>query len=100
MATDIVLKSKRNLKIQEPKKYKVVMYNDDFTPMEFVVEILMDIFRKNYDDAVNLMMEVHQGTKATVGVYTYDIASTKAKEAMSRAREEGYPFRVKCEKKY
>ena len=98
MATDIILKNKRDLKIQEPKKYKVVMYNDDFTPMEFVVEILMEIFGKLYDDAINLMMEVHQGTKATVGVYTYDIASTKASQAMARAREEGYPFRVKCEK--
>lgn len=97
MATEIIVKNKRKIKMKEPRKYKVVMYNDDFTPMEFVVEILMEIFKKSQEDAINIMMEVHQGLKATVGIYTYDIATSKANVAMTRAREEGYPFRVKVE---
>lgn len=95
MAADTLLKNKSKTKIKEPKKYKVVMYNDDFTPMDFVVDILIHIFHKSNEEAVNLMMSIHKGTKAVVGTYSYDIAKTKAEQSMSLAREAGYPFRVK-----
>lgn len=96
MATDTLVKNKNKIKLKEPKKYKVVMYNDDFTPMDFVVDILIQIFHKNQEEAANLMMNIHKGTKAVVGIYSYDIARTKAEQAMSLAREAGYPFRVKA----
>lgn len=84
-------------KVKEPKMYHVVMYNDDFTPMDFVVEILISVFHKSETDAFHLMYAIHRGTKAVVGTYTYDMAVTKADEAVRQAREEGYPFRVETE---
>lgn len=97
MATATSTKEKVRTKLQEPKRFKVVMHNDDFTPMEFVVKILMQIFNKQYDEAVTLMMTVHKSQRADVGIYSYDIAHSKVNAAMFRAREEGYPFRVTCE---
>ena len=73
------------------------MYNDDFTPMEFVVNILMDVFHKDQLEAMEIMMRIHKGTKEVVGEYAYDIARTKADICVRRAREEGYPFLVKIE---
>ncbi|MEG0295139.1 MAG: ATP-dependent Clp protease adaptor ClpS [Clostridium sp.] len=97
MATGSNIKEKNNIKIKEPKKYKVVMYNDDFTSMEFVVFVLMNIFRKSNEEAVNIMMMVHKGGKAIVGTYSYDIARTKVDQTTQLAREEGFPFRLKIE---
>lgn len=84
-------------KVKEPKMYHVIMYNDDFTPMDFVVEILMSVFNKSESEAFRLMYAIHRGTRAIVGTYVYDIAVTKADEAVKRAREAGYPFRVETE---
>lgn len=86
----------RNL-IKEPKRYKVIMHNDDFTTMEFVVSILIDIFHKSNAEAEKIMLFVHQKGQATVGLYPYDIAMTKAQEAMIRAKQEGFPFRLTVE---
>lgn len=97
MATSTSTKEKNKLKLKEPKRYKVIMHNDDFTSMDFVVIILVEIFNKPQDEAVALMMSVHRTGRAVVGVYSYDIAQTKVNAAMFRAKEEGYPFRVTCE---
>jgi len=90
-------REKTRINVREPKHYKIVMHNDDFTTMEFVVEILMDIFHKNQMEAEQLMMTVHEKGKAAVGVYPYDIAVTKVQAAAARAREEGFPFRLTIE---
>ena len=82
------------IRIREPKHYKVIMHNDDFTTMDFVVEILIDIFHKNEMEAERLMMLVHESGKAVVGDYPYDIAASKVQAATARAREAGYPFRM------
>lgn len=97
MATKSNVREKHNLKIKMPGKYLVIMHNDDFTPMDFVVDVLMNIFQKSYDDAVRIMMEIHKGTRGVVGSYSYDIAKTKAGKAMALARKEGYPFRITVE---
>lgn len=97
MAEKVKLTTKERTKLKEPGKYKVVMYNDDFTPMEFVVKILMDVFHKDQVEAMEIMMRIHKGTKEIVGEYVYDIARTKADISVRRAREEGYPFLVKIE---
>lgn len=83
--------------IREPKHYQVIMHNDDFTPMDFVVEILQSIFHKDEIEAVHLMMKVHESGSAAVGSYPRDIAATKVQNATARAREEGYPFRMTIE---
>ena len=75
----------------------VVMYNDDFTPMDFVVYILVNIFRKKQEDAVNIMMKVHKGGSAVVGIYSYDIAKTRVMKADTLARKEKYPFKIKIQ---
>ncbi len=84
-------------RVKEPKQYRVIMLNDDFTSMDFVVGILVDIFHKDPISAEQLMMQVHKGGRATVGVYPYDIAVTKTTMAMDRAKEQGFPFRMLVE---
>ena len=90
-------KEKTDSKLKEPRHYKVIMLNDDFTTMEFVVEILIDIFRKDPVQAEALMMAVHKSGKAVVGIYPYDIAVTKVNAALERAKAEGFPFRMTVE---
>ena len=97
MATKGAVKERTDTKIKEPKLYQVIMWNDDFTSMEFVVEILIDIFHKDPMTAETLMLYVHKNGKAVVGKYPYDIAQTKVQQATDRARAEGYPFRLTME---
>lgn len=97
MATKGEVKERSAIKVREPKRYNVIMHNDDFTTMEFVVEILIDIFHKDTVTAEEIMLTVHKKGRAVVGSYSYDIAGTRIKEAMSRARAEGFPFRMTME---
>ena len=90
-------REKTRIRIKEPKHYRVIMHNDDFTSMDFVVEILMDIFHKEEAEAQRLMLMVHESGRAAVGAYPYDIAVTKVQAATARAKEEGYPFRMTVE---
>ncbi len=91
------MQSSVRIKPKKPSLYKVIMLNDDVTTMEFVVEILKDIFGKDNDEAVSLMMKVHLEGQAVIAVYTYDIARTKQRLAMERARAQGFPFRINIE---
>ena len=88
------IKERTSDKVKEPKLFEVVMHNDDFTTMEFVVEILTGIFHKDQTTAEALMLDVHNKGSAVVGVYTYDIAVTRTQKAMARAKESGFPFRM------
>ena len=97
MAFQTGVKEDTKIKLKKPSLYHVVMHNDDFTTMDFVVEILMTIFHKEHAEAVALMMLVHNIQRAVVGTYSYDIARTKAEEAEERAREQGFPFRLSVE---
>lgn len=97
MAAETKAVSGTKSQIKEPRQYKVVMYNDDFTPMDFVVDILKTIFGKEEEEAVTIMLQVHTGGSAVVGRYYYDIAMTKTQEAARCARESGYPFQIKVE---
>ena len=94
MPTQGSVKEKSGIKVKEPKKYKVIMLNDDFTTMEFVVEVLVDIFKKDPVSAEQIMLFVHKNGRAVVGEYPYDIALTKTTEALDRAKAEGFPFRM------
>lgn len=97
MSTQGETREKIGINIREPKRYRVIMHNDDFTSMEFVVQILMDIFHKDAIEAERLMLMVHESGKAAVGSYPYDIAVTKVQAATARAKEEGFPFRLTVE---
>ena len=83
--------------LREPRRYKVTIYNDDFTTMEFVVMILKVVFFKSETEAETLMLQVHHSDKAVVGVYSYDIAVSKVNKATEMARKAGFPLRLTCE---
>jgi ATP-dependent Clp protease adaptor protein ClpS len=89
---------KRREKLKEPEEYRVILLNDDFTTMEFVVEVLMIVFHKKREDATRIMLDVHQKGKGIVGVYPYDIAQTKANQVHSLARQYEYPLKCIIEK--
>ena len=91
------IKSRSGLKLEEPHKFAVVLHNDDFTTMEFVVEVLMKVFYKSMQEAEVLMLAVHHSGHARIGSYSYDIACTKATRATEMARAEGFPLRITVE---
>ena len=82
-------------KIQEPKRYKVIFFNDDYTTKDFVVDVLKKLYHKNESEAILIMEQVHQKGSAVVGIYTYDIALTRVEMTISLARKNGFPLR--CE---
>ena len=83
-------------KAKKPRRYAVIFHNDDFTPMDFVIYILIQLFHKQYEDAHNIMM-VHTEGSAVVEIYTKEIAEEKASDAMKVAEENGYPLRATSE---
>jgi len=97
MATDTDLELLEETKVKYPKKYKVIMLNDNYTSMDFVVDILMNIFHKSYEDAQNIMLEIHKKDKAVCGIYTYEIAETKVMQVATKAKESGFPLKAVME---
>lgn len=83
--------------VEEPPMYRVLLHNDDYTTMEFVVEVLMYVFNKSVEDASRIMLNVHQKGIGVCGVYTYDVAETKVNTVESLARENGYPLKCTME---
>lgn len=84
---------KSNEKFKEPQEYRVILLNDHYTTMDFVVEILMVVFHKNIEEANRIMLDVHRRGKGIVGVYSWDIAATKAEQVHAAARENEFPLR-------
>jgi len=84
-------------KTKRPPMYKVILLNDDYTPMDFVVMVLEQIFRKNHADALNVMLEVHQKGAGLAGVYTRDVAETKVDQVIEYARINDYPLQCTLE---
>lgn len=94
--TELVLKSKT--KTQKPPLYKVYILNDDYTPMDFVVDILETIFNKSREEATRIMLHVHRKGMGLCGVYTYDIAETKVAHVHRAARLAQHPLQCTMEK--
>jgi ATP-dependent Clp protease adaptor protein ClpS len=88
------LLSREKDKVKEPEEYMVILLNDNYTTKEFVVEILKIVFHKNAEEATRIMLNVHHKGRGIVGVYTWDIAQTKAGQVHALAREYEYP--LKC----
>ena len=84
-------------KTQRPRKYKVLLYNDDYTPMEFVVNLLEQIFGKGPSEATAIMLAIHNSGMGVAGVYVLDIAETKVAHVHRAAEERGYPLRAGVE---
>lgn len=85
-------------KTKKPAMYKVLMLNDDYTPMEFVVHVLERFFSKNRDEATQIMMHVHRRGVGVCGVFTYEIAETKVTQVMDFARKHQHPLQCIMEK--
>ena len=98
MATEqSVTRERRRVDLDEPRRWKVTIYNDDFITMEFVVKILRVVFFKSEAEAEALMLKVHHSDKAVVGIYSYDIAVSKVDKATNMAQSEGFPLRLTYE---
>lgn len=86
-------------KTKKPDLYRVLLLNDDFTPMEFVIAVLERFFRKNREDATRIMLHVHQHGVGECGVYTYEVAETKVTQVLDFARKHQHPLQCVMEKK-
>jgi ATP-dependent Clp protease adaptor protein ClpS len=89
---------KINDKLKEPEDYQVLLLNDDYTSMDFVIAVLIAIFHKSQDEAIEIMQYIHKNGKGLVGIYSRDIAFTKADQVHSWAKMEEFPLRCRVEK--
>jgi len=90
--------SETEQEVAEPPMYRVLLHNDDYTTMEFVVELLMYVFNKSFEDATRIMLNVHRSGKGVCGIYTYEVAETKIEMVHQLARERGFPLKSTMEK--
>jgi len=90
--------SKTHQQVDEPPMYRVLLHNDDYTTMEFVVEVLMHIFNKPVAEATRIMLSVHESGIGLCGIYPYSVAETKVTTVHTAARENGFPLRCSLEK--
>lgn len=89
-----VVLERRTQKVKPPQMYQVVMLNDDYTPMEFVVVVIQEFFNKDLEAATQIMLKIHLDGKGVCGVYTKDVAATKVDQVLEAAHKAGHP--LKC----
>ncbi|EPY01444.1 ATP-dependent Clp protease adapter ClpS [Magnetospirillum fulvum] len=94
--TGVVIKTRP--RTRKPSMYKVLMLNDDYTPMEFVIQVLEQFFSKNREEATRIMLNVHTRGVGICGVYTYEVAETKVTQVMDLARQNQHPLQCTIEK--
>jgi ATP-dependent Clp protease adaptor protein ClpS len=97
MSSDAVFKEQIKSSLKKPSMYRVFLINDDYTSMDFVVEVLIKIFHKKVQEATQIMLDVHKKGKGLVALYTYDIAVTKVNQVEMMAQERGYPLKAGME---
>ena len=97
MSIDIKIDEKVTIKLQPPKMWKVVFLNDDQTPMEFVIELLVTIFKHSSTVATDLTMEIHNNGSAVVGIYSHEVAEQRGVEATQVSRSNGFPLKITIE---
>ena len=97
MSNDIEIELDDELDLQEPKKYKVFLLNDDYSTMDFVIDVLVKVFRKSIDESSEIMLNIHNNGREICGIYTYEIASTKVAQVKTMAREQGFPLKAVME---
>ena len=92
--TGVALQSRP--KTRKPSMYKVIMLNDDYTPMEFVVMVLESVFNKSHEEAMKIMLHVHQKGVGVCGIYTYEVAETKVSQVMDLAQQQQHQHPLQC----
>lgn len=95
--TSGAVKERAQSKQQEPRQYKVILLNDDYTTMDFVVHVLESVFQKSPAEAYRIMMQVHRNGRGIAGVYSWEVAETKADTVASLASAAGFPLRAAIE---
>jgi len=95
--TEIQIDEKIKQKVQEPRRWKVILLNDDHTPMDFVLGILTEIFKHSQETAKEITIEIHTNGSGIAGIYSFEIAEVKAVEATQLARTNGFPLQIKME---
>jgi ATP-dependent Clp protease adaptor protein ClpS len=96
-STDIAIDEKIKVVITEPKRWKVIIVNDDTTPMEFVIGVLVETFHHTESTASDIMLQVHETGSGVAGIYSFEIAEAKAVEATNTARNNNFPLQLKLE---
>jgi ATP-dependent Clp protease adaptor protein ClpS len=96
--TNIGVVERTKPKTRKPSMYKVIMLNDDYTPMEFVILVLERFFNKSHEEATNIMLHVHQKGVGICGVFTYEVAETKVTQVMDLAQQQEHPLQCTLEK--
>jgi ATP-dependent Clp protease adaptor protein ClpS len=94
---DAAVLTEEKKKLQPPQMYKVLMHNDDYTTMEFVIRILMTVFHHREEEAVRIMFDVHRRGVGVAGVYSYEVAETKVAKVTAAARQNEFPLRCSLE---
>jgi ATP-dependent Clp protease adaptor protein ClpS len=99
MASDTIVEKKTKItdSLKEPGKFKVIVCNDDVTPIEFVISMLIAVFRHNEKSALELTLSIHNSGSAIAGTFTFEVAEQKALDATNLARSHGYPLIIKVE---
>ena len=95
--TDVIIDEKIKVDKKEPSLYKVLMLNDDKTPMDFVIGLLIELFKHTETTATDITLQIHEKGSGVVGVYSYEIAEQKALEATNISRDNGFPLRLRVE---
>lgn len=88
---------RQKTRLQEPKLYRVILHNDHYTTMDFVVKVIVTVFHKPAAEATKIMLDVHKKGRGVVGVFSYDIAATKVSQVHEMARQSEFPLRASCE---
>lgn len=95
---EVGLVTRTATRLKKPSLYQVLLLNDDYTPMDYVITVLRTFFDKDHAEATRLMLQVHHDGKAAVGIYTHEIAETKVALVVEDARKHGYPLQCTMEK--
>jgi len=95
---DKSVETKKKVQLKKPSRYKVVMLNDNYTTMEFVINVLINIFGQSNVEATEIMMKIHKQGRGVAGIYTFDIATTKKRHTESEAAKNGFPLKCILEK--
>ena len=90
-------KTRTEVALAMPGRYRVILHNDDVTPMQFVIQLLIEVFNKNIKEAESVMLAVHNNGKAVAGIYSYEIAEQKVSEVTVISNYEGHPFKATME---
>lgn len=97
MANELEIEMDSDLEVSEPKKYKVFLLNDDYSTMDFVIDVLTKVFKKTVDQSTQIMLNIHNNGREVCGIYTHEIAATKVNQVKTLAREKGFPLKALME---